>query len=180
MLTKEEILEPLEILLRDELRKEWVAQGHSMGGKAIEEIDFVSKATADTFSLEVWLPNYGYFLDKGVKAEQIPFSGRSGHGGKSAYIQGLIRYVQKRMGIQELSEAKSVAFAIAHTHKREGMPSIGSERFSKTGERTRWFTNITERKESLIRQTIYRLVELVLMKNWDKMLNKYIQLYKSV
>jgi len=92
----------------------------------------------------------------------------------------LIRYVQKRIGISNIQEAKSVAFAIAHTHKKEGMPSRGSYQFSATGERTRWFTNIVERKETLIRQTVYRLVDLVVSKNWDTLTTKYIQLFRTV
>ncbi len=180
VLSKEQILEPLEVFLRDELGKEWIAQGHSMTGRALKDIDFVSTVTAQAFSLGIWIPHYSYYLDRGVPAENIPFSGTTGHGGKSKYIQGLINYVEKRMGITEISEAKSVAFAIAHTQKKEGMPTRGSYQYSSTGERTRWFSGVVEQKETLIRQTIYRLVDLVISKNWDTMTTKYINLFRSV
>ena len=38
-------------------------------------------------------------------------------------------------------EALGVAFAIAHTQKKEGMPTIGSFAHSKTGLRTRFLTD---------------------------------------
>ncbi|GAG89485.1 unnamed protein product, partial [marine sediment metagenome] len=77
---------------------------------------------------------YGVIVDQGVKAERIPYSGRSG-GGKSKYIEGLKQYAILRMGVDE-SEALGIAFAIANTHIKQGMPTTASNKYSGTGKRT--------------------------------------------
>ena len=53
----------------------------------------------------------------------------------SKYIQGLKNFARLRFGVSD-KEALSIAFAIAKKHKREGMPTKSSSRFSKTGKRT--------------------------------------------
>ena len=69
----------------------------------------------------------GYVLDymatinTGVTASRIPYSRGSG-ARSSQYIQGLTNYVKRRMGKSD-KEAKSIAFAIASKHKKEGMPT---------------------------------------------------------
>ena len=88
------------------------------------------------------MENYGVFVEFGVKANRIPFSGRSGKGGKSQYIQGLISFFEKR-GLSG-REAVGAAFATAHVHAREGMPSRASARFSKTGERTGFIKTVLD------------------------------------
>ena len=70
-----------------------------------------------------------------MTADRIPFGGSGrGKGGKSAYIQGLISFWEKR-GLSG-REAVGAAFATAHVHAREGMPTRASYIHSNTGERT--------------------------------------------
>jgi len=82
--------------------------------------------------------NYGIIIEVGVPASKIPYSGRR-NGGKSKYIQGLIRFWQ----LKGLGEKESIraAFATAAVHKREGMPSRGSYGYSRNGERKNWIKN---------------------------------------
>jgi hypothetical protein len=77
-------------------------------------------------------------LNEGVRPQNIPFSGLSGNGGKSKYIEGLITYVQQKNGGLSIKEATGIAFAIAITQKREGSPTKGSYLYSKNGRRTGW------------------------------------------
>ena len=54
-------------------------------------------------------------------------------------------FVEKRMAITDLRTKKSVAFAIAHTQKKEGMPTRGSYQYSTTGKRTGWINDAFEK-----------------------------------
>lgn len=137
MVLKEKDIAGLKKLIHDALLAEWKAQGHYMTGKVVEEIDYVITQDLNAFSLTGFMYPYGVYQDQGVSAGNIPFNPGSG-AGKSKYIDGLVRFVQQRMAISDLKEAKSVAFAIAHTHKKEGMPSRGSYQFSSTGKRKEW------------------------------------------
>jgi hypothetical protein len=124
-------------LLHDALMAEWRAQGHYITGKVVEEIEYEINQTFEGVSITGLMPAYGGYINEGVSAANIPFSPGSG-AGKSKYIEGLIGFVQKRMAVATLQEAKSVAFAIAHTQKRQGMPTIGSYKYTSTGKRTEW------------------------------------------
>jgi hypothetical protein len=83
---------------------------------------------------------YGIFLNLGVKAEQIkhPFA--------RARIAGLTRFAQIRMGVDEKA-ATGIAYAIATTHAREGMPTQGSYKYSKNGKRTDMIDDAIEEAE---------------------------------
>lgn len=130
-------IEGLKKLLHDALMDEWKRQGHHMTGKVVEEIDYVVEQDFAGVSIVGMMYAYGGYMNEGVAASSIPFNPGSG-AGKSKYISALIGYVQKRMAVNDLRTAKSVAFAIAHTHKKQGMPSMASSRFSQTGKRTEW------------------------------------------
>ena len=161
-----------EKFMKEELLKTWVEQGHNMNGKVVKEMDIIVEQTADRISFLFYSLPYGVFLAAGVPADKIPFSGCSGHGGKSAYIQALIGYTKKRMNLPE-KEAKSAAFAIAHTQKKRGMPTPASSRFSSTGERTNWIGNTMERNEGFIRQFMSRYVNEILSVLFDNIIMKY-------
>ena len=145
-------------LLSDELRKSWEAQGHNLTGKVIDGIDLITKETTNSILMQLAIYNYGAILDRGVSSDRIPFSGRTGRGGKSKYIEGLKSYAEKRMGLYG-KEALSVAFAIAYTHKKEGLPTRASYKYSSTGGRLDWATNAIEENEGIIVQRLGQLFE---------------------
>jgi hypothetical protein len=93
----------------------------------------------------------------GVTAARIPYS--PGSGAKtSKYIDGLIRYAKQRMGASD-KEAKGIAFAIASRHKKEGMPTVASAKFSSTGKRTGFIEAALDSKEAEFEQIINDAVE---------------------
>ena len=117
------------------LARELLNQGHQNTGKLISSLQ--GKVTTLSNGIEISVVTdrlYWRQVNNGVKANRIPFGGRTGRGGKSAYIQALIAYF-KQKGLGE-KEAKSAAFATATKHKKEGMPTKKSFRFSSTGKRT--------------------------------------------
>ena len=165
--------------IKDELLKTWVLQGHNINGKVVKEMDIVVEQTANKISFLFFSLPYGVYIAGGVSAEKIPFSGGGGGtagifsgGGKSAYIQGLIAYAKKKLDLPD-DEAKSAAFAIANTHRKEGMPSPASSKFSSTGERTNWIGNTMERSEGIIRAFMLRYMDSILSVLFDNVILKY-------
>ena len=104
------------------LAQSFISKGHNLTGALIRDMKFITDQSRFHLDMEVWLNEYGAYLDQGVPASRIPFSPGSG-AGSSKYIEGLTKYVMLRMGISDMKEAKSVAFSIAHTQKKKGMPA---------------------------------------------------------
>lgn len=124
--------------MRNALNREFKSQGHSFTGawensqtETILSVPRGIKAVGTAFS-------YGNIVSAGVTSGRIPFDGSTGRGGTSQYIQGLVGYFKKK-GLND-KQALGAAFATAHTHKKEGMPSLGSYRYSKNGQRLRFIS----------------------------------------
>jgi hypothetical protein len=118
--------------LIEALQDEYKAQGHVLTGRLIKSIDSEVRETARAFEGEISLLPYARYLERGVKARNIPYSPGSGKK-SSKYIQALINYFLKRG--KGAKESKRAAFATAMKHKKEGMPTRSSFRFSKNGRR---------------------------------------------
>ena len=173
------IKEEFEKWLKTELLKTWTEQGHNMTGKVVKEMDLVVERTLASVSFLLYTLPYGAYMESGVTASNIPFSGtRKGGGGKSAYIQGLIGYAMKKMNLDE-KEAKSAAFAIAHTHKKSGMPSPASSKYSSTGMRTEWIGSTMENNEGYIRAFMSRFVYEIIGVRFENMILKYSKEFKT-
>lgn len=121
-------------LIQSEMRDTLKKQGHYNTGKLSDSISYRITVKGDAIVGVIEAPDYAVYLDTGVPASRIPYSGRRGGGGTSQYIQGLITYFRDR-GLPS-REAKSAAFATAEKQRREGMPTRDSFRFSDTGRRT--------------------------------------------
>lgn len=126
-------------VVRD-LREELKRQGHVLTGKLSSSIKGRVETVANGVRLVIVGEDYGLSLNDGVSPERIPYSGSTGRGGTSKFIQGLIRFFQLR-GLPT-KDAKSAAFATAQTQKREGMPTRGSYRFT-TNSRRKGFISYT-------------------------------------
>lgn len=125
------------------LIKELQAQGHHLTGALENSIQYEIKVEPGQISAVMTANDYGIFVEFGVPAGRIPFGGNKGKGGgKSKYIQGLVRFFE----LKGLSgrEALGAAFATAHKHKREGMPTRSSYAFSSNNRRTGFIRNTLE------------------------------------
>ena len=167
-----------EKFIRIELLKTWTAQGHNMNGKVVREMDMIVKETSELISFMFYFLPYGTFVETGTPASKIPFSGTGNRGGKSAYIEGLIRYAEKKLRVRSLQEAKSAAFAIAYTQKKEGSPTRGSYKFSITGKRTGWITNTFQNNEAAIRAFLVKAIDGIISVQFDSMIKKYQKEFK--
>lgn len=119
--------------LRDLLAKELAEQGHRNTGALERSLSYEVKRESDKVVGLMTANMYAIFLEFGVPASRIPYTPGSG-AKRSKYIQGLITYFTTK-GLNP-NEAKSAAFATARAHKREGMPTRASSRFSSSGRRT--------------------------------------------
>ena len=141
----------------DAVAAEWKAQGHNLTGQAIQEIEPVVSDMLNGVQIDVMVLDYMSINNTGVPAKNIPY--RRGSGAKeSEYISGLIQYAKRRFQVGD-KEAKQIAFAIATRHKREGMPTKASARFSSTGKRTGFFEVVIAGLEERLAKIIEESVE---------------------
>ncbi len=155
----EELIKLLSEYLIRQFDEQLKMQGHVLTGKLNKSIEAKAIKTAQGFDLVFFAENYGGFLNEGVPAERIPYrQGVYSKGGTSLYIQGLIAYVKRRMFLTG-KEAVSVAFAIAATHRKEGMPTKNSYKYSSNGLRLKWVDTVVEESTEFIEKSIERFFE---------------------
>lgn len=130
--------------IAEDIKSELRLQGHVNTGELIKSVQSGVINKTDGADLEIEMNDYHVFVEHGVKAGRIPFGGRSkaGRGGVSKYIQGLINYFISKGKSKE--EAKRAAFATAHKHKDEGMPTKNSYKYSKNGRRLEFINEGTK------------------------------------
>ena len=155
-------LEKIMKQLQKELRKELRQQGHYLTGNLEQSITYEVKTTTSGYTGVMYAADYSIAINLGVRPEKIPYGGRTGRGGKSLYIEGLISFFRRR-GLPEKA-AQGAAFATATIHKREGMPSRSSFRFSKNGRRTGFVTQViggkTEQLAAILRANLAAVISV--------------------
>jgi hypothetical protein len=171
-------IEHLQQVISEVLLNEWEAQGHSMGGNVVKDMEYGIKQDENSLTLIGYMYPYGSIIAAGTKANRIPFSGRSGRGGTSKYIQALQGYVQRRMNISDAKKSLSVAFAIAHKQKAEGMPTQNSYKYSSTGKRLDWIEESL--KKEPVTEAINELGYYITSAKFDVLINQWqIELNKN-
>lgn len=141
--------EEVQILMKgaakfnEAIRDEFALQGHTLTGGL--ERSLQNDITTNRNNTEISGTANVYIdpLNDGVSPANIPYGTHTG-ATTSKYIQGLAKYVELRMG-KTGKEALSIAFAIAKTQKKEGMPTEGSYRFTSTGERKGFLERANEK-----------------------------------
>ena len=162
----QKLADDISTLAIEVIAMEWRAQGHELTGSAVKQMETMVKFEINTLVIEGLVPDY--------MASRSPYTPNSGNK-TSKYISGLIEYAKKRMGKSD-KEAKSVAFAIASKHKREGMPTKASARFSSTGKRTGFIEQALEKNNQkfieLIEASIRFSVEATIESFYKSILNR--------
>lgn len=163
-------LEKIGDLMVKELAKELIGQGHKATGNLINSIEYAVETKINELSLEVEYLSYGLIVEDGVKAAKVPY--KRGSGAKSSqYIDGLIQWVKTKGMATEDAAAKSIAFAIANTHKKDthdgyGIPSAGSFKYSNNGRRLRFQSFVLEQNiskiEQMLNDNIVRQIDLLI------------------
>jgi len=146
---KQPQVQSVERVIRRKLLEWWVRKRHNITGSLPRSADITREVSEGIVRLNVEVEEYGVIQDAGVRASRIPFSGTHGRGGKSLYIEGLMRYVEARMGHTFGSrENKGAAFAIAHKQKRYGM------RIRERGGGSKWLQGAIKEIEPLAEQIL--------------------------
>jgi len=170
----QKLADDISLLAITVVANEWRAQGHELSGSAVKQMETVIREEIATIVIEGYVPDYMAINNSGVTAARIPYTPNSGRP-PSKYISGLIDYVKRRMGKSD-KEAKGIAFAIASKHKKEGMPTKGSVRFSTTGKRTGFIEQALDKSSpkfiELIENAITFSVEATIESYYKSILNR--------
>jgi alpha/beta superfamily hydrolase len=134
----EETLQRMGEALLKAVKDEWKAQGKVASGKALEtaEVRVVSDEIGS--KAQVLVEDYMAIQDKGVPASRIPYSGRTGRGGTSQFIQALVDWSRSKMPSMADGDRLGFAFAVANKMAKEGMPTRNSVEFSSNGRNLEW------------------------------------------
>ena len=170
----QKLADDISVLAISVVANEWRAQGHELSGSAIKQMETFVRMEINTLIIEGLVPDYMAINNQGVPANRIPYYPGSGRK-ESEYIKGLMKYVQQRMGKSE-KEAKSIAFAIASKHKKEGMPTKTSAKYSKTGKRTGFIEQALDKNSAkfieLIESAVTFSVEATIESYYKSILNR--------
>lgn len=131
-MTRRDIIISMLEIAREEISIELKAQGHDSSGQLVGSIETKINETIEGMRGELYMAYYYEFVNNFTPPSKIPFGGRSGRGGKSKYIEGLISFFTRLAAQNPISRA----FATAYTQKKEGRPTKGSYLFSSNGRRT--------------------------------------------
>lgn len=105
-------------------------------------------------TIQVWGRDYGTYLNRGVQPTDVPFTATKRgqpRGGTSLYIQGLVGWVEGKLGVPP-NESLGVAFAIAHRAIKVGYP----ERPFRSGELgSGWLDELKERELENIKREAF-------------------------
>lgn len=148
----EQALQEILKIVKKEFNRQLQLQGHNLTGKLAQSVEQKITTTFDGFIIDFEALAYGNIINRGVPANRIPFSPGSGKK-TSKYIDGLKKFAKLRFGAGD-KEAQSIAFAIAYTQKKQGLPTKGSFQFSKNGKRTGFIDDTLESVEPLIEKII--------------------------
>jgi len=136
------------------VKLELAAQGHRLTGALIDSVTYQVKQTATGALIEGLLLDYGIPVNTGVR----------GGGKASKYIAGLKLFAKLRFRVNE-REATRIAFAIANKHKKEGMPTQASKRFSSTGKRTGaiqdGLSNVDDKIQEVINEVMTTYINII-------------------
>lgn len=119
----------IDLHLQLDLKKELRDQGHYLTGALESSIKSKQTTAGGKSVVEMEALDYADDLFEGIAPEHIDQSD----------IAGLTKYAELRFGLSGKSAIKA-AVAIARKHRKEGMPTQNSYKFSKTGERL--FANV--------------------------------------
>jgi hypothetical protein len=141
-------------VVKKAVKQAFIMQGRNLTGALVNSIDYNVNATVNSAFIEFTLLDYGMILNYGVPANKIPFS--PGSGAKSSkYIDGLKMYAKLRFNAND-KEAERIAFAIAHKHKKRGMPLDG-----KTGAVDDALRDSKDDVERLISEALDNLIRVL-------------------
>jgi hypothetical protein len=160
----------LGLYLTNELTEELINQGHKYTGSMIKSISFAISFYQNELVLSFSYFQYGAYLNNGIKANRVPY-GRGG-GKKSEYLQGLMNWVIGKRIETNAKKAFGIAIAIAKTHAKNGIPTVGSYKYSLNGRRVGFQDYVLATKSVQINEIIQTDLEQAVFNTLDNLLQK--------
>lgn len=152
-------------VVKKAVKQAFVMHGRTLTGALVNSIDYSVNATVTSAYIEFTLLDYGMILNAGVPANRIPFS--PGSGAKSSrYIDGLKMYAKLRFNAND-KEAERIAFAIAHKHKKFGMPLD-----KKTGAVEKGLEDSKDEVEALISEALTQVINVMFLSSFAEVKKK--------
>ena len=146
----------------ENLAEELLRQGHKLTGALSKSFEAKIEQQTEKTIIKFLMLSYGLSLNNGISPARIPFAPVPPYrGGKSKYIQGLIKFAQLKFGVTK-KKAKGIAFAIATKQKQKGYPLT-----RKTG----FIDNVLKANERKIEQLIENFFQNALQKMLIESLN---------
>ena len=161
--------------LRKAIERRVRDQGHYLTGRLATEIDERIETDGTLTTLVGTMVDYARNVEYGVPADQIKLIMKD-PAKRSVYIEALTRYAELR----GMTNPKSAAFAIAMKHKKEGMPTAASSRFSKDGNRTGFLERAIEESKLDIERIIFDASKDVIRVFMKQMIEKTQAQWESV
>lgn len=114
-----------------EMIAELSQQGHRATGKLIESLDYDITESKDVTMLDISFLDYGRYVETGRRA-----------GARKVPIQALVDWVITKGIASGNTNVLRVAYAIQTKIFQEGIPTRGSLKFSLSGKRDKWFSEV--------------------------------------
>jgi hypothetical protein len=140
------IMEKIADHTLSQLKFELQSQGHKLTGALERSLEWRGRSFEGGLVISFLAEKYALPVNTGVRSNRIPYTPGQARAKKSKYIQALVRYAKIRFRVTE-KQALGIAFAIARKHKKEGMPTFASFKYSKTRERTGFIADALELAE---------------------------------
>lgn len=158
MLDLKDIAEQSMRTIKEHLIVKLVTQGHvKPNSRLIKSMEYRTKVALGVIESHFLMNDYFIYLEKGVKASRIPYGKGGKRGGKSKYINALIKYWKNYRGLSG-KDAVRAAFATANKHKQEGMPTKASFMYSKDGTRKGFLSDTLKKVEPIIGKEIEKAI----------------------
>jgi|JI9StandDraft_2_1071091.scaffolds.fasta_scaffold64416_2 hypothetical protein len=122
-MTAKDVVTELASTLTAELIEAADVQGHRLTGSLAKNIGYEVTGSDNEAEAKIYGPDYAIYLNYGVAPGKVRYP-----------ISVMVDFFRKR-GLPE-KEATRAAWATRAKHKREGMPTKSSARFSRNGKRT--------------------------------------------
>ena len=130
--------------------KELEEQGHKATGKLIKSLKGeVERQLTSPITAAVMAEKYGVYVDKGVRAENVKYS---------PYI--LLPWAKKIKPSLSDKELKSFVFAVWQKHKKEGIPTARSYKYSKNGNRKKWIQRGVDAAKIKVDEEVSKTLEI--------------------
>lgn len=181
-----QVYDDLGIELTELLKQELSEQGHRASGNLIKSVVHTVSQTLDNIETVIYHDKYGVYVNFGVMPSRVPFTisrnrAPRAPGTESKFIRALMNWIRLKNIAQGLDkDIKQVAFRMAFTMKREGIPTKGSFRFARNSRRTRWIDYVFQQYGVKLEDKATMQSQQIVADAVDSVLNRIANKYSSI